>query len=62
MALKQEEYTCNNGHVLIHTYSDKNYFIRQVETGAVYTEAYDEPNKYTYKETRKKIKQDENQN
>ena len=55
MAIVQEQYTCNNGKVLTKTYSDKNYYIKQVETGELYTEAYDEPNTYTYKETRKKI-------
>ena len=49
--LVQEEYTCNNGVVLIHTYSDKNVYIRQIETGVLYGEAYDLPNKYTYEET-----------
>ena len=58
MAIVQEQYTCNNGQVLTKTYSDKNYYIKQVETGTLYNEAYDVPNTYTYKETRKKIELD----
>ena len=49
--LKQETYICKNGHILIHTYSDKNTKIRQIESGEIYDDAYDEPNKYTYEET-----------
>lgn len=39
-----------NGVDLIRTYSD-TYTIRQVETGIIYTEAIDIPNRYTYEET-----------
>jgi hypothetical protein len=39
-----------NGVDLVKTYSDL-YTIRQIETGIVYTEAIDVPNKYTYEET-----------
>ena len=49
--LKQETYICKNGHVLIHTYSDINMKIRQIESGEIYDDAYDEPNVYTYEET-----------
>lgn len=49
--LIQENYICKNGHLLIHTYSDIGMCIRQVETGEIYYDAYDEPNKYTYEET-----------
>lgn len=49
--LKQETYICKNGHILIHTYSDIGMYIRQIETGIEYEEAYDEPNVYTYEET-----------
>ena len=45
----QENITVN-GVDLIRTYSD-TYTIRQVETGIVYTEAIDIPNRYTYEET-----------
>ena len=47
----QEEYICKNGVKLIHTYSDKHNYIRQLETGIKYNEAYDIPDKYTYEET-----------
>ena len=47
----QETYICKNGHILIRTYSDKNMFIKQIETGEIYIEAYDEPNVYSYEET-----------
>lgn len=45
----QENITVN-GADLIKTYSD-TYTIRQVETGIVYIEAIDIPNRYTYEET-----------
>lgn len=45
----QENITVH-GVDLIKTYSD-TYTIRQVETGIIYTEAIDIPNKYTYEET-----------
>lgn len=45
----QENITVN-GVDLIRTYSD-TYTIRQVETGIVYIEAIDIPNRYTYEET-----------
>ena len=49
--LIQETYFCKNGHILIHTYSDKQMLIRQIETDTLYGDAYDEPNVYTYEET-----------
>lgn len=39
-----------NGADLIKTYSDF-YMIKQVETGILYAEAIDIPDKYTYEET-----------
>lgn len=39
-----------NGTDLIKTYSDF-YMIKQVETGILYAEAIDVPDKYTYEET-----------
>ena len=36
---------------LVHTYSDEHKKIRQIETGIIYDDAYDVPNRYTYKET-----------
>ena len=48
--IKQETYVCNNGVELIHTCSDTGNDIRQIETGIIYSEAYDIPNVYTYEE------------
>lgn len=39
-----------NGTDLIKTYSDF-YMIKQVETGILYAEAIDVPDRYTYEET-----------
>lgn len=53
--LKQEKITINNKE-LLHTYSDSNKYILQVETNVKYNEAYDIiPCKYTYKETKEEI-------
>ena len=53
--LKQEKIIINNKE-LLHTYSDSNKCILQVETKAKYSEAYDViPCKYTYKETEEEI-------
>ena len=53
--IKQEKVTINNKE-LLHTYSDNNKYILQVETNAKYNEAYDViPCKYTYKETEEAI-------
>ena len=53
--LKQEKITINNKE-LLHTYSDNNKYILQVETNVEYDEAYDIiPCKYTYKETEEEI-------
>ena len=51
MAIVQEEYVCANGVILTYTYSDNNKKIRQIETGNIYDDAYDIPNRYTYEET-----------
>ena len=48
--LIREEYICNNGIKLIHTYSDEGKEIKQVKTGIIYSEAYDLPDKFTYEE------------
>ena len=41
---------------LLHTYSDSNKYILQVETNTKYDEAYDViPCRYTYKETEEEI-------
>ena len=48
--IKQEKVTINNKE-LLHTYSDSNKYILQVETNVEYNEAYDViPCKYTYTE------------
>ena len=53
--IKQEKVTINNKE-LLHTYSDNNKYILQVETNVKYDEAYDIiPCKYTYKETKEEI-------
>ena len=53
--LKQEKIIINNRE-LLHTYSDSNMYILQVETNVKYNEAYDIiPCKYTYKETEEEI-------
>ena len=46
----------SNGVNLYRTYSDENYKMRQIETGAIYDEAIDVENaEYTYEETEEKI-------
>ena len=53
--VKQEKITINNKE-LLHTYSDNNKYILQVETNVKYNEAYDIITcKYTYKETKEEI-------
>ena len=45
---------------LLHTYSDSNKYILQVETNTKYDEAYDViPCRYTYIETEEEIKKGE---
>lgn len=46
---------------LIKSYSDAGFMIKQVETGVLYAEAIDVPNKYTYEETSEKIKREESE-
>lgn len=48
--IKQEEVMIFD-RVLVHTYSDEHKKIRQIETGIVYDDAIDIPNRYTYEET-----------
>ena len=53
--IKQEKITINNKE-LLHTYSDSNKYILQVETNINYNEAYDViPCRYTYVETEEEI-------
>lgn len=55
--IKQEIIIINNKE-LLHTYSDNNKYILQVETNIKYNEAYDViPCKYTYTETEEEIKE-----
>lgn len=57
--IKQEEKILG-GNKLIHTYSDKGFYILQVETNIKYDEAYDViPCRYTYKETDEPIEKEE---
>lgn len=51
--IRREFYeTRNDGVSLYKTYSDLNHYIKQVETGNVYSEAIDTEDKnYTYEET-----------
>ena len=47
-----------DGVNLYKTYSDENYKIRQIETGAIYDEAIDVENaEYTYEETEEKVEE-----
>ena len=56
--IKQEKVTINNKE-LLHTYSDNNKYILQVETNVKYDEAYDViPCKYTYKEPEETIEEE----
>ena len=53
--IKQERVKIGNRE-LLHTYSDNNKYILQVETSNIYNEAYDIiPCKYTYTETEEEI-------
>ena len=53
--IKQEKVKIGNRE-LLHTYSDNNKYILQVETNVKYNEAYDIIHcKYTYKETNEEI-------
>ena len=56
MIVKEFYRTREDGVNLYRTYSDENYKIRQIETGAIYDEAIDVENAgYTYEETEEKI-------
>lgn len=58
--IRTENYTRNDGVILIRTYSDEDYMIRQNETGALYCEAVDPQNSgRTYEETDIKIEFEE---
>ena len=52
MIVKEFFKTRFDGVNLYRTYSDENFYIRQVETGNIYSEAVDvEDASYTYEET-----------
>lgn len=52
MIIREFYETRFDGVNLYRTYSDTNHFIRQIETGAIYSEAIDvEGAPYTYSET-----------
>ena len=52
MIVKEFYETREDGINLYRTYSDSNYYIRQIETGNRYSEAVDVENApYTYEET-----------
>ena len=56
--IKQEKVKIGNRE-LLHTYSDNNKYILQVETNVKYNEAYDViPCKYTYTEMKETIKEE----
>ena len=55
--IKQEKIKIGN-RKLLHTYSDNNKYILQIETNVEYNDAYDViPCRYTYKETDKLIEE-----
>ena len=59
MIIREHYKTRSDGVELYRTYSDAGYLIRQVETGAEYSEAIDVANAtYTYTETDKLIPDD----
>lgn len=65
MIIRELYKTRKDGVKLFRTYSDSDMYIRQVETGAVYSEAIDvESAPYTYEETEDKIEREpiENEN
>ena len=52
MIVKEFYMKREDGINLYITYSDESYYIRQIETGAIYSEAIDvENSSYTYEET-----------
>ena len=58
--IKQEEVILG-GNTFLHTYSDSNFYIEQIETGSIYDETYDViPCKFTYRETDKLIEKKRN--
>lgn len=59
MLVKEYYDTRDDGIMLYRTYSDINHYIRQIETGNVYSEAIDvEGADFTYEETAEVIEQE----
>ena len=59
MIVKEFYVKREDGINLYITYSDENYYIRQIETGAIYSEAIDiEDSFYTYEETNELIEKE----
>lgn len=59
MIVKEYYDTRDDGIMLHRTYSDINHYIRQIETGNVYSEAIDvEGASFTYAETEEVIEQE----
>ncbi len=60
MIIKEFYIKREDGVNLYRTYSNKNFKIKQVETGIIYDEAVDiETANYTYEETNEKIEREE---
>lgn len=56
MIIREFYKTRQDGVNLYRTYSNTNHYIKQVQTGVIYSEAVDvETSKYTYEETNKEI-------
>ncbi len=56
----RQETTQINGKDFIHTWSDANMYIRQIETNILYSDAVDiSPCPYTYEESNQPIEMDE---
>lgn len=56
--IKQNEVILG-GNTFLHTYSDKGFYIEQIETGSIYDETYDViPCRFTYRETDKLIEKE----
>jgi hypothetical protein len=63
MVIKEFYLTRNDGVSLYRSYSDVGFYIRQVETGVVYSEAIDvDGAPYTYEETDELIPEEETDN
>lgn len=62
MIVKEFYKTRQDGVNLYRTYSDEGYYIKQIETDAIYDEAIDVENApYTYIETEEKIENNPNE-